>query len=246
MPRRPFQPSHLYAQVRNELARRIAAGEYAPGSLLPNEFSLSQEMQVSVGTVRKAVEMLHGEKLVSRSQGRGTIVADRQSADYRSKFDRLRHPNGAPIAWTFRELLREVRAPTEEERQKLQISADQRLISICRVRETGGEAVKIEYSRLPLDVFGPLDGLDASETTVENLSVLRGVPLSYSDERLTIVPADAEQALQFDISVGMPIMRLERIVYDGANKPVEWRIATCHLGDRQYHVPSPIGSRSAK
>jgi GntR family transcriptional regulator len=190
--------------------------------------------------------MLHGEKLVSRSQGRGTIVADRQSADYRSKFDRLRHPNGAPIAWTFRELLREVRAPTEEERQKLQISADQRLISICRVRETGGEAVKIEYSRLPLDVFGPLDGLDASETTVENLSVLRGVPLSYSDERLTIVPADAEQALQFDISVGMPIMRLERIVYDGANKPVEWRIATCHLGDRQYHVPSPIGSRSAK
>ena len=97
MPERRFQPGHLYAQVRSELARRIASGEYPPGSLLPNEFALAQEMRVSVGTIRKAVEKLHGEKLVVRS-GRGTMVADRQSPDYRSKFDRIRDADGASIA----------------------------------------------------------------------------------------------------------------------------------------------------
>jgi GntR family transcriptional regulator len=243
---RPFQPSHLYAQVRDELARRIAAGEYAAGSLLPNEFALAQEMRVSVGTVRKAVETLQAEKLVIRSQGRGTIVADRQSADYRSKFDRIRHANGAPIVWNFRGILREIRPPTEDERLKLQLNADQLVISEQRVREFAGQVVKSEYSRMPFDVFKPIDGLEVDETAIENLSVLRGVPLSWSDERLTILAADAEQAREFQVPAGTPIMRLERIIHDGKNRPVEWRIALCHLGDRQYHVPSPIGTRSPK
>jgi DNA-binding GntR family transcriptional regulator len=128
----------------------------------------------------------------------------------------------------------------------LQLTSDQLVISEQRVREFAGKVVKSEYSRMPLDVFGPVDGLDVAETAVENLSVLRGVPLSWSDERLTILLADEEQAQAFAIPEGTPIMRLERIIYDGKNRPVEWRIALCHLGDRQYHVPSPIGTRSSK
>src|SRR5579863_4492189 len=127
---RLFRPSHLYVQVRDELARRIASGKYPAGSLLPNEFALAQEMQVSVGTMRKAVEALNAEKLVIRGQGRGTIVADRHSAEYRSMFGRIRHANGAPIAWRFREIRREVRPPTESELQKLQIAQDQPVICI--------------------------------------------------------------------------------------------------------------------
>ena len=128
----------------------------------------------------------------------------------------------------------------------MQLSPDQLVISEQRIREFAGKTVKSEYSRMPLDVFGPIDELDVAETAIENLSVLRGVPLSTSDERLTILQAGGEPARAFDVPQGTPIMRLERIVYDGRNRPVEWRIALCHLGDRQYHVPSPIGTRSAK
>ena len=96
---------------------------------------------------------------------------------------------------------------------------------------------------MPLDVFGLIDELDVAETTIENLSVLRGVPLSLSDERLTILQAGGEPTRAFGVAAGTPIMRLERTVYDGRNRPVEWRIAFCHLGDRQYHVPSPIGTK---
>ena len=244
MHERPFQPIHLYIQIRNELARRIAREEYPPGGLLPNEFALAQEMRVSVGTVRKAVELLSAERLVIRSQGRGTIIADRQSADYRSKFDRIRNPDGTPVAWKLREIERETRAPSELERRQLQLGKDQRVISIQRTREIGGQTIKTEFSRLPFEVFGDIDGVDVRETAVENLCVLKGVSISASDERLSIVAADERQASEFKIAAGTPLLRLERIVYDAADKPIEWRIAFCHLGDRQYHAFSPIGSKS--
>jgi GntR family transcriptional regulator len=244
MHERPFQPIHLYIQIRNELARRIASDEYPPGALLPNEFALAQEMRVSVGTVRKAVELLNAERLVIRSQGRGTIVADRQSADYRSKFDRIRNPDGTPIAWRLREIGRETRAATEAERQQLQLGRDQRVIAIRRAREVGGESVKTEYSRLPFDIFGDIAGLDITETVIENLCVLRGVSISASDERISISAAIEEQALEFGIPVGAPLLRMERRIYDAADRPIEWRIAYCHLGDRRYHAHSPVGSKS--
>ncbi len=243
---RPFQPSHLYVQVRNEIARRIARQEYPPGSSLPNEFSLSSEMQVSVGTVRKAIEMLGAERLLTRSQGRGTIVADRQSAEFRGKFDRFRTSGGAPIAWKFHEREREVRNPDEIERDRLRLSKSQQIISIRRLRETGGEIIKCEHSRLPFEVFGDLGDLAAEETTIENLSFLRGVHISAVDERLTQMKAPEKIAAEFNIPVDTTIIRLERMVYDGGGNPVEWRIAYCNLGDRQYLAPSPIGVKEAK
>ena len=238
---RPFQPSHLYVQIRNELARRIAREDYPPGSMLPNEFALASEMQVSVGTVRKALEMLHAEKLVSRSQGRGTVVADRQSADYRSKFDRVRHADGTPISWLFHEILRETRPATSDEREKLSLGQGASVIAIRRNREADGCVIKSEYSRMPVEVFGDVSDLEIKDTLIENVTVLKGVPISLSDERLTLVGADAETARDFGVDPGAPVIRLERIVYDGAAQPIEWRVAFCRLGDKQYHVPSPVG-----
>src|ERR1700712_3383023 len=113
---RPFQPSHLYVQIRDELAKRIATEVYPAGTSLPNEFLLASQMQVSVGTIRKAIEMLCAERLIVRSQGRGTVIADRQSADFRSKFDRIRNEDGSPVAWVFRPIKDEVRAATDAER----------------------------------------------------------------------------------------------------------------------------------
>ena len=57
MPVKPaFNP--LYQQVKESLLRRIAAGEWAPGSFLPSEPVLAEEYGVSHGTLRKALNDL--------------------------------------------------------------------------------------------------------------------------------------------------------------------------------------------
>jgi GntR family transcriptional regulator len=47
-----------YAQVIDELRRRIESGEYPPGSLLPSEHQLSDEFQIARPTVVRALRVL--------------------------------------------------------------------------------------------------------------------------------------------------------------------------------------------
>ena len=71
----------LYLQARDAVAKRIAAGEWKPGAVLPNEADLAQEFSVSPGTMRKALDLLKSERLLIRRQGRGTFVNDPASED---------------------------------------------------------------------------------------------------------------------------------------------------------------------
>ena len=71
-----FFTQPLYLQLRDALAERIARGEWKPGTVLPAEGNLARELGVSTGTVRKALDLLESEHLLSRRQGRGTFVID--------------------------------------------------------------------------------------------------------------------------------------------------------------------------
>src|SRR5207302_253934 len=66
----------LYMQVCDELIKRMTDGHWKPGSLLPNEIDLARELDVSPGTMRKALDVLEADKLVERRQGHGTVVTD--------------------------------------------------------------------------------------------------------------------------------------------------------------------------
>jgi DNA-binding GntR family transcriptional regulator len=71
-----FRTRKLYEQVYDLLKSRIEAGEWGVGSALPNEVDMSRDLGISIGTVRKAREMLVEDGLVERRQGRGTFVLD--------------------------------------------------------------------------------------------------------------------------------------------------------------------------
>lgn len=68
----------LYARVKEELAARIARGEFGVGGRLPSEHDLTAEFGVSRMTVHRALRELSAEGLVSRVQGRGTFAAARR------------------------------------------------------------------------------------------------------------------------------------------------------------------------
>ncbi len=69
--------SKLSQDVREELARRVASGELAPGSQLPAEPQLASELGVSRATLRDALRSLEDEGLLSRTPGAGTFVTAR-------------------------------------------------------------------------------------------------------------------------------------------------------------------------
>jgi DNA-binding GntR family transcriptional regulator len=68
----------LWLQLANLLRAQIQSGELQPGRVMPSETTLMQEHDLARGTVRKAIDVLVGEGLVNRVQGRGTYVRRQQ------------------------------------------------------------------------------------------------------------------------------------------------------------------------
>jgi DNA-binding GntR family transcriptional regulator len=65
-----------YKDITAALRARITSGEFAPGGLLPSESALCAEYRVARNTLRRALDQLASEGLITASPGRGrTVVA---------------------------------------------------------------------------------------------------------------------------------------------------------------------------
>lgn len=68
-------PRHLnYREIADDLAARIAAGEYPPGSKLPTYAQVADLYSVSYATAHRAIVMLQARGIVRGEQGRGVFV----------------------------------------------------------------------------------------------------------------------------------------------------------------------------
>lgn len=70
----PAAATPLWRQLADLLRERIQSGELAAGRIMPSETTLSQQYELSRGTVVKALDALESAGLVERVQGRGTFV----------------------------------------------------------------------------------------------------------------------------------------------------------------------------
>ncbi|MDR3409793.1 MAG: FadR/GntR family transcriptional regulator [Formivibrio sp.] len=75
-----FQSRRLYKQIADALAERIHSGVFAPGSHLPSERDLAQQMGVSRPSVREALIALEVMGLVEVRVGDGVLVCDRRAS----------------------------------------------------------------------------------------------------------------------------------------------------------------------
>lgn len=74
----------LYEIIYTQLKKRINSGEFDNGKLLPTEKSLQEEYNVSRITVKQAYSKLSEEGLITRTAGKGTMLAEKSATDKRS------------------------------------------------------------------------------------------------------------------------------------------------------------------
>lgn len=68
----------LYVTVYETICQWLKDGKYKPGDKLPGENILSEQFQVSRGTLRQAMLLLQEDGLISNHQGKGNIVLSNQ------------------------------------------------------------------------------------------------------------------------------------------------------------------------
>lgn len=227
----------LYEQVREALFRRIHTGAWPPGAGLPNEFQLADELGVSQGTVRKALNALAADKLIVRRQGRGTFVAEHTPADVLFRFFQFYDAQGNRVSPESRNRRTRRGKATRAEAERLALRGNARVIRHTRVRTRDDAAFISETITLPEARFKKLgQSSEIPNTLYDVFQKSYGVTVGRADEKLSVVGASAAVAAVLQIAPATPLLKIDRLTYSIDDQPIEWRVSYCHLDGLHYAV----------
>ena len=225
----------LYLQLRDALVERIATGEWKPRSAIPSESDLAREFGVSPGTMRKALDLMEHEHLVTRRQGRGTFVNDQASDELSIRYTNIRGAGGERISGQVKSAeITEAKAD-KSECERLGVQMHDPVYRIRRVRFNEGQPMMVEAASMPAALFPGLAGKSAVSDRLVVLAQQYGLLLGTAEERISIGSASADDADALGISPGASIMVLDRVVQTLDKRPIEWRVGRCHLA-RDYYL----------
>ncbi|MCB2100888.1 MAG: GntR family transcriptional regulator [Rhodobacterales bacterium] len=228
----------LYQQVRGILLGRITDGYWKPGEPLPAEPRIAEELGVSPGTVRKALDDLAAAKVVTRRQGRGTYVTEHSPDTALFHFFRVVNAKGHRSLPDCRELSRHHGKVNARERKALDLPAGAPVYRIRRMRPMEGRDVLIEDITVPATLFpGLIDGrAPLPNTLYDHYQRAYGVTIRRASETLRAVGASDSVARHLGLATGHPVMEIHRVAIGLDEKPIELRITWLATDDFAYHV----------
>ena len=230
-----FRP--LYRQVKDAFIKRMADGLWPPGLLLPSEGQLAQEIGVSQGTVRKALDELSSENLVVRQQGKGTFVAQHDEKRILFQFFKLINDDRIPRFPESQVLSLGVFPATLEEIDGLGMEPGAKVARVRRVRFIGAEPIIIETLSLPNQMFPGITLTAVPNSLYAYYSEKFGVTIAYARERLKAVGLNAEDAGILKRKAGHPVLEVTRVAQSLDGRAVEWRVSLC-LTDEAHYLAS--------
>lgn len=229
-----FSTRSLYLQVKDALIERILAGTWKPGAAIPNEVELSRELGISIGTLRKALDEMEAERLISRRQGRGTFVIDQTSEECAIRFSNIRDTEGNRIAGALESCEIIGATANETEARMLQLRGGDPVARLHRVLIHAGRPFMVEDSTIPQVCFPGLAQASNISSSIVALAQLYGHLLGHGKEKISAVVADRPDAAALKVRRGAPVLKLDRVVYAIDGRPIEWRVARCYLRDMHY------------
>lgn len=225
----------LYLQVRDTLAERIATGVWRSGSAIPNEADLAREIGVSSGTVRKALELLEDQRLITRRPGRGTFVNDQTSDEVACRFLKLRTADGESANGEVASQTIGEGSADEAECTRLRLDAGEGVYRIRRVRRRNGRNFLVADITLPSALYPRLAGKSDIPDRVGALAPWNGMLLGKAEERVSICESPADVSDLLGVAAGTPVMYLDCVLFLlDTQRPVAWRIGYVHLPDAYY------------
>ncbi len=228
--RNSYEPS--YSQLVRILQGQIASGELRPGDRLPSESQLCKYHGVSPMTVRRAINILSEQDMVTTEQGRGTFVKSLQFWAATFHLDALQQlfmdEQGAKV----RILEARTRPADERIARTMAIEAGQRTLFIRRLISLHDKPVLYHREYLLYDPTLPLVESELEVTSLRGLFEGKGnSSLKHGTLSIEATVLDPEEANLLQGNAETAAFRLEHLFYDFEDRPVSWGWFICP-GDR--------------
>lgn len=225
-----------YLEIAADLRKRVEAGEFSAGGVLPSEADLTRAYGASRVTVRKALESLREGGLVDSRQGFGWFVA----------VDRVRQ-SPAQLSTIERDL---AERGVVTERQILDFAF---VAASAHVRGVLGVDHVLRVRRLNLadgspfarvTVWCPAElgaSLSRADVAARPFYDLLPVEIGGATQTIGAALAESADANVLAVPVGSPVLRCERVTRDVDDHPVllSVHIFPAHLTEFVVDLPSP-------
>ena len=211
-----------YLQIYNELRGKIVSQVYLKGQLIPSENELAGEFDVTRATIRNAVKKLQDEGFVCTEKGKGSYVNAPKIEQSLFKFYSFGRDYSS---LNIQSVLVKIEDIIDEDIQKvLNLSTQDHITQITRIRKLDDTPVIIETSYIPASLAPDIESFDLEKLSIYNLLEQHyGLHILKAKEYLDTCIADSYCSKLLEIDKGKPVFVTERITYDTTERSIEYR-----------------------
>lgn len=220
-----------YVSIYNKLYTEIISGELPDGSQLPSESMLTEKYGVSRNTLRQALTVLNEDGLISKRQGRGTLV--HYSKENKSTMEtKICNPmiHYAKAAVEAIDISYNFAPPTDVAQKKLALKANEIIMASNVVYIVNDRPIGRAFIQIPTKQIEKIHVDLNVEDEVSNLVNQTIFERSTSAKLVVrVIRAEGEIMDFLQITMGEPLLYIEEIL---SNKEGE-AIARC----KYYFIP---------
>jgi GntR family transcriptional regulator len=230
-------PLSLYYRLHQHLVERIRAGEFGAGTPLPTEKELGDQYGVSRITVRRALDALADERLISRRRGVRTFVVEppvKSVALTGSLDDVLSYQGDLSLKLLAKERL----DPSPVVAQSLGLAAGERVVRFEVIVSSGGEPFAHAEFFIPPEVGALVEEADVPEHVpmLRHIERRLGRRIMRADQTVEPAMADRTVADYLGMKPRSPLLKVVRTYYSEGGKPVKTDIVRYNPERYRYTV----------
>ena len=215
----------LWLQIRNELFNCLYRDELRPGQLIPNEKTLVELFNVSIGTIR-------------RKQGLGTFVFQHDNSSFLFEYfhfalngsDEKQSPNVEFISF-------ETKKATKSQASELGLATGSPVFQIYNKLGLNKKFYIVDKIIIPQDKFPGMteEIFKGRANTIYNLYQNKfNIFITNCSEKLKAISADEKISKLLKVPPNAPILKINRVGQTYNNVTIELRTSYVHTSDIDY------------
>jgi GntR family histidine utilization transcriptional repressor len=207
----------MHERIRGEIEARILSGALAPGDRLPTEHELMAHYGCARMTVNKALSALAAAGLIERRKRAGSFVAQpRLHAMVLDIPDLRQEVLRRGQLYRFALLDREIRHAEPHPQDGFDLGPG-RMLDLTGLHYADSRPLAVEYRRTRLEAVPDIEQA-SFETEPPGSWLLRHVPWTEAETRISATAADSRIAALLELDEGAPLLQIERRTWRGSDR----------------------------
>lgn len=206
-------PTNKNDIVINYILDNIKNKIYLPGQMIESETELSNKLNISRMTIRKALDTLGNDGIIYKEKGRGTFISKRPKyAEFMCGVGFSEEARKRGMTPSTKNATIELIKANEELAQLLNVELNDKLWKVNRVRCFNNIPVVYECEYF---IYKQCPDLTISIVTTSIFQHLekKGISFAYADQKLEAIPCPKKIAKSLEIKQDYPVIKMTLTSY---------------------------------